>query len=590
MSQNYTLQKLQSVFNQFRYSLSYIDALPQLTFLGLIAGLITGSIIILFRLIIELPLHFILPAGSDSYERLTPEMRVVFIFTGVTAIYVLLKIAGKARSQISVSHVLDRLHNYQGHMPMSNWWVQFIGGIICIISGQSIGREGPAIHLGAGAASRISRFLRLPNNSRHTLIACGVAAAISASFDTPMAGVLFAMEVILMEYTIVGFVPVILASVTGAALSQAVFSDATPLLATQQHHMQSLLELPFMVGAGLLIACAASAFIGIHLKLLKLAHLPLSLRLGLAALITSMIAWYLPEVMGLGYDTLNAALAGNLTLKILFAVAIAKLILTAIITALGMPGGIVGPTLLIGACIGGCLGYLAQYLYSTPIANPGFYVIIGMTGMMAAVLNAPMAALVAVLELSYNPNMIFPSMLVIVISCVTTRSIFNFRGIFIEQLRHTGRTLEFRPAQDALQKTGIANIMVTQLIYAHRKINYEQAKKLLIHKPKWIILDFKDTEEGTRDKIALNAADLASFLESAPIEVLSLEEEVDLLDIPARRLILSPIHETANLWEALEAIRTTNAEALYVARRNTPLTASMRGIITEDAINNYYQA
>ena len=86
----------------------------------------------------------------------------------------------------------------------------------------------------------------------------------------------------------------------------------------------------------------------------------------------------------------------------------------------------------------------------------------------------------------------------------------------------------------------------------------------------------------------MNAADLAAYVESAPVEVLSLDESIDLLNIPGRRLTLSPIHDTANLWEALEAIKNSQAEALYVAIRNTPLTASIRGLITEEAINNYY--
>ena len=586
MAQIPLLQTLRTAFHQFRYSISYVDALPQLTFLGLLVGLGTGCIIIVFRLCIEIPLGYFLPGGVDNFEALPQQSRVALIFGGASVLYVLLKIAGK-NDQVSVSHVLDRLHNHQGHMPSRNWLMQFFGGIASIISGQSVGREGPAVHLGAGAASRISRWLRLPNNSRFTLMGCGVAAAIAASFDTPMAGVLFAMEVILMEYTIVGFVPVILASVTGAALSQAVFKDSTPLLSNRQGELQSLMELPYIVGVGLLLACLAACFIAINLRFIKLNHWPLSLRLTLAAGLTSAFAWHLPEVMGLGYDTLNAAVVGELSARTLLAVAIAKLVLTAAVIGLGVPGGIIGPTLVIGACVGGCLGFIAQHLYANPTFDPSFYVIIGMTGMMAAVLNAPMAALVAVLELSYNPHMIFPSMLVIVIACVGTRHLFKFEGLFLEQLRQSGRQLEFRPAQQALKNTGIANIMATHLVYTHRQVDYEQAKLLLVNKPEWLVLDFN--EKGTRDKIALNPADLATYLQDAPVEVLSLAEDIDLLAIPGRRLVLSPIHETANLWEALEALRNTNAEALYVARINNPLGASIRGIVTEQSINNFYQ-
>lgn len=587
MPQTQLFNKIRNAFHQFRYSISYVDALPQLTLLGLLIGLATGLIIILFRLAIELPLGAILSGSPDNFEALTPAARVAFIFAGCVILYVVLRIAGPTRSQVSVGHVLDRLHNFQGHMPSSNWFVQFFGGLVSIISGQSVGREGPAIHLGAGAASRVSRLLRLPNNSRYTLIACGVAAAISASFDTPLAGVIFAMEVILMEYSIVGFVPVILASVTGSALAQAVFNDPTPLIAQQGQDIHSLAELPFIALVGLIIACCAGSFIKLHLYTLKFATLPLSIRMALAATITSLAAWFVPEVMGLGYDTLNLAASGDLPAKLLLAVALCKLLITPVVLGLGVPGGVIGPTLVIGACLGGCLGAFGLWFYDTPTADPGFYVVVGMTGMMAAVLNAPMAALVAVLELSYNPNMIFPSMLVIVIACVSTRYLFACKGLFIEQLEYTGRGLDFQPAKNALKKTGIANVMATNLIYSNRQVHYEEAKALLTNKPDWIVLDFKQQE--TRDKLALNPADLATYLAEPPVEVLSLEKDIDLLAIPARRLVLSPIHETANLWEALEILRNRGAEALYVGRTHNPLATSIRGIITEDAIKNYYR-
>lgn len=101
-------------------------------------------------------------------------------------------------------------------MPLSNALVQFITGVIALASGQSGGREGPAIHLGAAGSSLIGHYMKLPNNSIRVIVGCGAAAAISASFNSPIAGVIFSMEVIIMEYTIAGFIPVILASVVAA--------------------------------------------------------------------------------------------------------------------------------------------------------------------------------------------------------------------------------------------------------------------------------------------------------------------------------------------------------------------------------------
>ena len=212
---------------RFRHRLADIDALPQLTLLGIAIGCAAGLLIVLFRYAIELPLSYILPGNNENFEGLShfwhfalPVAGALIIATGLH------HLKDKDRS-VSVGHVLERLHNFQGRMPLTNMIVQFIGGAISLITGQSVGREGPAVHMGASIASLIGQKLQLPNNSLSTLIGCGVAAAIAASFNTPVAGVIFAMEVVLMSYSITGFIPVMMASVCGALIARATFGDET---------------------------------------------------------------------------------------------------------------------------------------------------------------------------------------------------------------------------------------------------------------------------------------------------------------------------------------------------------------------------
>ncbi len=568
---------------QFRHSLSYIDSLPQLTLLGLVIGLFTGLIIVLFRLCIELPMAHFMPDGAESFEQLEPHIRVILIFVGALVLWLFLHLMGPEASQVSVGHVLHRLHNFQGRLPRRNWFAQFVGGVICLLSGFSVGREGPAIHLGAGCASQVGNWLRLPNNSRHTLVGCGVAAAIAASFDTPMAGVIFAMEVIVMEYTIVGFVPVIMASVMGAVLSQAVFAGVDTVVPVRSD-MDSLKELPFMVLSGVVIALCAALFIRLNIAAMQLRQWPLWLRLLMAATITSIVAWWLPEVMGLGYDTLNRAMTGELLFGALILIGLAKILVSAFTIGLGLPGGIIGPTLVSGACLGGALGFLVKAIYPEMVEAPAFYVLIGMAGMMAAVINAPLAALVAVLELSYNPHIIFPAMLVIVVASVTTRHFFNFAGIFTEQLKHSGRPLILKPAQQALRRAGVRSVMDMAIVITYPLLDYDVAKKLLAQKPHWLILD------QAPKYVALKAANLAAWLESAPVAVLALEEEIDLFAIPAQRFILSPIDEEATLWEAEQMLSQGQCDALYVTGANASVLQMMQGIVTADHLDNFYHS
>ena len=570
-------------FNEFRLSLAYIDALPQLAILGLFVGVFTGLIIVAFRILIDAPLTLILLNDADNFESLSVQYRILFIMGGAILLGTILHFLEKPKREMGIAHVLDRLHNFQGQLPATNWIWQFICGIICMLSGQSVGREGPAVHMGAGAGSQLGQWLRLPNNSMNTIVACGVAAGISASFDTPMAGVIFAMEVIVLEYTIVGFVPVILASVVGTAISQIVLGEPFHFDEVNNVELASLMELFYMIAVGIVIAVFSATYVKLHITSLKFNYIPVFFRLVIAGCIGVIAAIYVPQTMGLGYDTINQAVTGELVLASLLIIALAKLFVTPTIIGLGVPGGLIGPCLIIGACAGGALGVIFHMLFPELGISIEFYVMIGMAGMMAATLNAPLAALVAVLELSYNPNIIFPAMLVVVIACIFTRQIFRFNSIFIEQLNHTKRSLEFGRAEQVLKKVGVQSIMNKAFRNSSQICDYEEAKRLLEIKPDWIVI------EVLNKKYALRAADLSNYLEDPPEEVLNNEQDIDLMEIPARRDMLVPVNERANLLEAMAILKSKETKILYVSRGYPSLLGDVTGILTLHDIENYYQ-
>lgn len=575
------LLSLHKKLDHFRRSLAYIDALPQLTFLGLIIGTFTGLLIAFFRWVISLPVWEVWQGDFQDFEDLSGWARVVLIMSGTSISALIISVLGKYRSQMSVAHVLDRLHNHQGKLPLSNTLAQFVIAAICMITGQSVGREGPAVHLGAGLASQLGQWLRLPNNSMHTLLSCGVAAAISASFDTPLAGVIFAMEVIVMEYTIIGFVPVILASVMGTVITRIFFGESGAFVVGSAD-IHSLLELPYVAAVGIVIALAAGIYIKLNLMAMHIKKWHIALRILIAGTLTSIAAWWVPEIMGLGYDTINSAIASQLLLSTLLIIATCKLIVSPIVIGLGVPGGLIGPSLITGACIGGAMGIVAQLLLPDIRVDAGFYALLGMAGMMAAVLNAPLAALLAIAELSYSHKVIFPAMLTIVVACVVTRQVFKVSGIFIEQLKDSGRTLEFGPATQALKRAGVHSILETSFVISPTELDYEQAKKLFVNQPKWIVVN-------REDKYTLPAADLANFLDKAPVDILSLEVPVILEEVPGRRQNLRPIHESASLYEALQAFEAYQCDALYVQLKAAPTQSDVLGIITLHSIQNYYQ-
>ena len=148
--------------------------------------------------------------------------------------YAMLKPADR---ETGIVHVISCMHSHYSVLPLRNALVQFIGGAFALATGQSGGREGPGVHLGGAANSLLGQWLDLPNNSLRVLIACGTAGGIAAAFQTPLAGVIFAMEVIVAEYTVVGFIPVILAAVSASAVSHF-FSGSSilPALPELEHH------------------------------------------------------------------------------------------------------------------------------------------------------------------------------------------------------------------------------------------------------------------------------------------------------------------------------------------------------------------
>ncbi len=231
-----------------------------LALLALLAGLASALVITLFRLAIEWPLIYSFGLDNPEHlEQLSQWTRVALLLSGGVLLIVIFQRLPPAQRSIGVTHVLQRMELHQGYMPRSNMLLQWLAAVIAIVSGHSGGREGPAIHLGAGTASQLGQAAELAHHRLRILAGAGVASAISASFNTPMAGVIFAMEVVLLEYSIRGFIPIILASVAGAIVSRVVFGSATafdvPAL-----DMHSLLEVPFILLLGLRRHCGSGVY------------------------------------------------------------------------------------------------------------------------------------------------------------------------------------------------------------------------------------------------------------------------------------------------------------------------------------------
>lgn len=391
---------------------------------------------IAFRLAVESAQASFLPgADPENYEGLAASLRFFLPAAGGLVLGLLFQWLPAGAREVGPAHVVDCLARREARMPLRNALAQFAGGALSIIAGHSVGREGPAIHLGAASASLTGQALALSPARLRVLAACGVAAAIAASFNTPLAGVVFAMEVVVMEYTVVGFAPVILAAVSATALSRLAYG-AHAAFAMPALSLRSLWELPYILGVGLAVGVLSSAFIALIQRFAaRAARLPFWLGATLGGIAVGLCALPAPQVMGIGYDTVNAALLGELSLATLVTVVVFKLLATTAGVGLGLPGGVIGPMLVIGAAAGGALGIVGAWIAPGYASSAGFYALIGMGAMMSGTLHAPLAALTAMLELTGNPNIIWPGMLAAIAAFAASRELFGQQPVFHTLLR-----------------------------------------------------------------------------------------------------------------------------------------------------------
>jgi len=251
---------------------------------------------------------------------------------------------------------------------------------VSIGSGASVGREGPAVHLGASLAGWIGRRLHLSRSQTRTLLGCGVAAAVAASFNAPIAGTLFASEVVIGHYALRAFAPIVISSVAGTALSRAWFGDF-PAFALIETPLASFWEFPVFVVLGLTSGVVAMIFmhsIVLAQRLGQATPLPLWMKPAVAGLVVGLCGLAFPQVLGVGYGVTENALLVNIPLMLLLAIAAAKIFATAISIGWGFGGGVFSPSLVIGALTGGAFGIIFTGLFPEYSSGPAAYTLVGM--------------------------------------------------------------------------------------------------------------------------------------------------------------------------------------------------------------------
>ncbi|MEJ2719572.1 MAG: chloride channel protein [bacterium] len=355
---------------------------------------------------------------------------------------------------------------------------------VCIGSGGSVGREGPIVQIGSALGSMFGQLLRVKGSRLRTLVACGTAAGIAATFNAPIAGALFAMEVILSDFGISQFSPIVVSSVTATVVSRHFLGDF-PAFVIPQYNLVSVFEmLPYAL-LGALAAFVALAFITVLYKaedLFEKVPAPGFVKPVIGGLLIGSIGIFFPHIFGVGYDTISLALESRLTWYILLLLVFLKMTATSITIGSGGSGGIFAPSLFLGASLGGLVGTLVHMLFPTVTATSGAYALVGMGAVAAGAMHAPITSIIIIFELTNDYRIILPLMIACIISVLIT-SRLKTDSIYTLKLSRRGINLSKGQEINVLSSLPVSSVMETDFETVYAGTPFQRLVDLTVHSP-----------------------------------------------------------------------------------------------------------
>ena len=364
---------------------------------------------------------------------------VVPILGGLLYGPLIARFAPEARGH-GVPEVMLAVSEHGGRIRPQVSIVKSLASALCIGSGGSVGREGPIVQIGSALGSSLGQWTRVPESRLRILVACGAAGGISATFNAPIAGVFFALELILRDFEADSIAVVVLASFVADIIGRAAFGTH-PFLTLPAFEIRSPAEYPLYALLGLLAALAGVAFVRVLYGSEDLADRlwrgPSWLRPAAGGLLLGLLLFALPELYGVGYPPLEHAIGGHYVIWFLLLLLAGKLLATSVTIAIGGSGGVFAPSLFMGAMLGSAYGAALHQIMPGTVASAGAYGLVGMGAVFAAAARAPITAVIIIFELTGDYRIILPLMFAIALASGISR-LLSHDTIYTLKLRRRG--------------------------------------------------------------------------------------------------------------------------------------------------------
>lgn len=376
--------------------------------LSLVIGALVGLVVVAFILITGRLASHMYPAGGAGWRRvLVPTLGS--LITG----YILYKYFPRARGS-GIPQTRAAIFIEDGRISLRTVVGKFVCCSASLASGISLGREGPSVHIGAGVASVIGQRIGLSREQIRWLVPVGGAAALAAAFNTPIAAVLFSLEEIMGDLHAPILGSVVLSSATAWIVLHLFLGD-NPLFHVAPYHLVHPGELLLYALLGVIGGLASVAFVRLLLMLReRFARLPkasLWIQPAIGGVTVGVMGYFVPQVLGVGYDQVERVLGGDVVLKVVVMLAVLKIVATAVCYASGNAGGIFGPSLFIGAMVGGAVGSVAHGLMPDVTGGPGAYALVGMGATFAGIIRTPLTSVIMIFEVTRDYSIIVPLMI-----------------------------------------------------------------------------------------------------------------------------------------------------------------------------------
>lgn len=457
-----------------------------LILLGLLVGLVTGYGAIACRLGIDVirRLAFGHPGDIAVLARDATPLLVLLLpaLGGLVVAPIVLFFAPEAKGH-GVPEVMDAIARRGARIRPRVAAAKAVASVVTLGTGGSAGWEGPIIQIGAGFGSSLGQAFRMARRPMRVLVACGAAAGIAATFNAPIAGVLFALEVLLGDLALVTFTPVIVAAVAGAAVTFVHYgSHAVFDIPVGRFRLASAWEIPLYALLGVTAACGAvlfTRFLYFLEDVIEGLKVPRLLLPAVGGLAVGAIGIAMPEILGIGYDSISRAFRGEFALGILCGLFFVKIVATSLTLGSGGSGGIFAPSLVMGSLLGAAFGEVVHRLLPGATAPPGVYAVVGMAAFVAGTTHAPIAAILILFEMTRDFQIILPLMISCVIATTVARGLLK-ESIYTLKLARRGVKLRGGRDEAVLQSLTVRETMQADATVLEESMSFREVRDLAL--------------------------------------------------------------------------------------------------------------